>query len=95
MWSLIVQKTGCKSIEEAMEIISPEEFLIWQQIYQESPWGYEIENLRADVLNNLVAAFGGSKETITIDNLREEALDPEGYKANKMVEMIKQMAGVK
>jgi len=59
MWLRIVEITGNNSIEEAQENISLEEYFIWCHHYRKEPWGYHMENLRADILNNIVRGIGG------------------------------------
>lgn len=96
MWSLIVSRTGNKSIAEAMSNISIDEFHVWQAIFKSHPWGYEIENLRTDVMINMIGAIAGSKgKPIFIDDLVKESVDPEKSREEKLTQFIRQMGGLK
>jgi len=94
MWLRIVEKTGNKSIREAQESISLDEFHIWKRLFMSHPWGYEIENLRCDILNNIVAQFAGAKgDPVLIDDIVRESANPDAVRAEKMLAMIKSMRG--
>ncbi len=93
---LIVDKTGNKSIAEAMRNVDIDEFHIWKALFKRHPWGYEIENLRTDMIINTIAAIAGGKgDPVFIDDLVKESVDPKQAREDKLVKFIKQMVGVK
>ena len=96
MWLLIVDKTGNKSIAEAMNNISIDEFHVWRALFKSHPWGYEIENLRTDMIINTIAAIAGGKgDPLFIDDLVKESVDPEKSREEKLIKFIKQMGEIK